>query len=96
MTPKVFCTGTTGYIGGDFLHVIKKAHPEWEIVCGVRNSDKGSKIAAIYPDIRLVYGDLDATEMLEEEASKADIVYREHFEPHILEHVANPCGLPVV
>lgn len=30
-----------------------------------------------YPSVRLVYGDLDAVETIEEEAAKADIVY--HF-----------------
>ncbi|KAJ9663506.1 hypothetical protein H2198_000772 [Neophaeococcomyces mojaviensis] len=77
MPPKVFVTGATGYIGGDALVDILEAHPDWDITCSVRNSDKGAKIAAVYPQIKLVYGDLDAVEMIEEEASKADIVY--HF-----------------
>jgi nucleoside-diphosphate-sugar epimerase len=77
MAPKVFVTGGTGYIGGDFLHVITSKHPDWELTCLVRNSDKGAKIAAVYPKIRLVYGDLDAIELIEEESSSADIVY--HF-----------------
>jgi hypothetical protein len=42
----------------------------------VRNSDKGALVAADYPKIRLVYGDLDSADVLEEEASKADIVLR--------------------
>lgn len=70
-------TGATGYIGGDALVEIVKAHPEWEITCSVRNSDKGAKVAAEFPRVKLVYGDLDATEMIEEECSKADIVYSE-------------------
>lgn len=56
---------------------IVKAHPDWEITASVRNSDKGAQMAAVFPHIKLVYGDLDATAMIEEEASKADIVY--HF-----------------
>jgi hypothetical protein len=43
----------------------------------VRNTDKGAKIASVYPKIRLVYGDLDSAELIEEEAANADIVY--HF-----------------
>lgn len=77
MAPKVFCTGTTGYIGGDALHAIVEAHPEWEITCLARNSDKGAKIAAKYPSIRLVYGDLDSFDLIKEEAKQADVVY--HF-----------------
>lgn len=42
-----------------------------------RNSDKGAKIAAQYPSIRLVYGDLDSVDLIEQEAKEADIVY--HF-----------------
>lgn len=55
-----------------------KAHPdlESEITALVRNSDRGAQVAAIWPKIKLVYGDLDSTALLEEEASKADIVYR--------------------
>lgn len=43
----------------------------------VRNSDKGAKVASQYPKVKLVYGDLDAVDVIEEEAKKADIVYRE-------------------
>ena len=72
-------TGTTGYIGGDALKVFTDAHPDWEITCLVRNSSKGAKVAAQYPKVRLVYGDLDATDLITEEANKADIVYRKLF-----------------
>ena len=55
---------------------IINAHPDWEITALVRNSDKGAKIAQVYPSVRLVYGDLDSVDLIEEEASNADIVYR--------------------
>ncbi|KAK5459862.1 hypothetical protein LTS15_003991 [Exophiala xenobiotica] len=77
MAPKVFLTGTTGYIGGDFLYLVSERHPDWELTCLVRNSDKGAKIAKSYSKVRLVYGDLDAVELIEEEAANTDIVY--HF-----------------
>jgi nucleoside-diphosphate-sugar epimerase len=76
-TLTIISTGTTGYIGGDALFAIVEAHPDWEITCLTRNSDKGAKIAAKYPSIRLVYGDLDSFDLIEEEAKQADIVY--HF-----------------
>ncbi|KAF2176796.1 putative nucleoside-diphosphate-sugar epimerase [Zopfia rhizophila CBS 207.26] len=71
---KLFVTGGTGYIGGDALYAVAHAHPELEITVLVRNSGKGTKIASQYPNIRLVYGDLDSTELLTTEASKADVV----------------------
>ncbi|KAL2409316.1 Oxidase ucsJ [Exophiala dermatitidis] len=77
MAPKLFITGSTGYIGGDFLYLVSQQHSDWEITCLVRNSDKGAKVAAAYPKVRLIYGDLDAVETIEEAAANADIVY--HF-----------------
>lgn len=77
MAPKVLLTGITGYIGGDALHVLFQKHPDWEYTALVRNSDKGAKVAADFPKVRLVYGDLDSTQLIEEESAKADIVY--HF-----------------
>lgn len=64
----------TGYIGGDALYAVANAYPDLEITAIVRNSDKGALVAAQYPKIRLVYGDLDSAQLLIEEASKADIV----------------------
>ncbi|TVY47656.1 hypothetical protein LOCC1_G001798 [Lachnellula occidentalis] len=74
MAPKVFITGVTGYIGGDALYALEKAHPEYEYTALVRNSDKGAPVAAAYPKIRLVYGTLDDAELLEKESASADIV----------------------
>ncbi|KAK0291086.1 hypothetical protein LTR35_001807 [Friedmanniomyces endolithicus] len=71
---KIFVTGATGYIGGDALKAIIDADPEYEITALVRNSDKGAQVAAVYPKVSLVYGDLDSTDLLTKEASKADIV----------------------
>jgi hypothetical protein len=44
----------------------------------VRNSYKGALVAAAYPKIRLVYGTLEDTTLLEEESARADIVLREY------------------
>ncbi|KAI4741610.1 NAD(P)-binding protein [Aureobasidium sp. EXF-12298] len=71
---KLFVTGATGYVGGDALYAIVKAHPEYEITALVRNSDKGAQVAVDYPKVKLVYGDLDSTDLLEEESKKADVV----------------------
>ena len=38
-------------------------------------------MASQFPRVRLVYGNLDSAELLEEEARKADIVLREALQP---------------
>ena len=69
-------TGATGYIGGDALFALEKAHPEYEHTAIVRDSDRGALVAAAYPSIRLVYGTLEDSKLLAEESSRADIVLR--------------------
>ena len=54
-----------------------QAHPDYDITCLVRNSDKGAQVASHYSRVKLVYGDLDSAELLEKEAKKADIILRE-------------------
>lgn len=38
--------------------------------------EKGKPVKAAFPKVRLVIGDLDSSEILEDEASKADVVIR--------------------
>lgn len=71
---KLFLTGATGYIGGDALYTVANAYPDLEITALARNSDKGAKVASQFAKVRLVYGDLDSSELLTKEASQADIV----------------------
>ncbi|KAI1760525.1 NAD(P)-binding protein [Hypoxylon sp. FL1150] len=74
MAPKIFLTGATGYIGGDALYSLVKAHPDYEYTVLVRNEERGKPVAAAYPNVRLVYGSLDDTEVIEKEAAAADVV----------------------
>ncbi|KAI0837181.1 NAD(P)-binding protein [Hypoxylon sp. FL0890] len=74
MAPKIFLTGATGYIGGEALYSLNKAHPEYEYTLLVRNEERGKPVAAAYPNARLVYGTLDDVEVIEKEAAAADIV----------------------
>lgn len=69
-------TGITGYIGGDAFFSITQAHPDWQLSVLVRNKDKGAKLASQYPQVRIVHGDLESADILEEEVKNADIVYR--------------------
>lgn len=83
---KIFVTGVTGYIGGDAFYAIEKSHPEYEFTCLVRNSDKGAQVAKDYPKVHLVYGDLDSSDLIEEESKKADIVLSRSSMKHLLEN----------
>ena len=76
---KVFVTGATGYIGGDAFFAVAKAHPEYDFTCLVRNSDKGAQVAKDCASVKLVYGDLDKVDLIEEECKKADIVLSQWF-----------------
>lgn len=72
-------TGATGYVGGDALYALQKAHPEHEYTALVRNSDSGAQIASVFPKVRLVYGTLDDSDLLEEESAMADVIIRKYF-----------------
>ncbi|KAL1305817.1 hypothetical protein AAFC00_003979 [Neodothiora populina] len=71
---KIFLTGATGYIGGDILYALNKSHPEYEVTAMVRNEAKGKKITAEYPKVKIVYGDNDSDDVLQEETKKAEII----------------------
>ncbi|KAK9778098.1 putative NAD(P)-binding domain-containing protein [Seiridium cardinale] len=70
----VFATGITGYVGGDAIFAIVTAHPEYTVSCLIRDKEREAAVSKKHPNIKLVYGDLDDAELLEAEASKADIV----------------------
>ncbi|KAF2634472.1 NAD(P)-binding protein [Massarina eburnea CBS 473.64] len=72
MAPKIFVTGGTGYIGGSVLHTIVTTHPEYEVTALLRNVPDA--FSSTYPKVRIVKGDYDSTDLLSEEASKADVV----------------------
>ena len=38
--------GATGYIGGDALVQLVETHPEYNVTCLVRNSEKGAQVAS--------------------------------------------------
>ncbi|KAJ9207175.1 hypothetical protein DTO166G4_1208 [Paecilomyces variotii] len=75
MAPKVFLTGSTGYIGGEVLYVVSQAHPDWEITALVRSKEKAAQITSKFPNVKIAHGDLDSKDLIEEEVKNADIVY---------------------
>lgn len=42
----------------------------------MRTKEKGDKVTAVYPNVKLVLGGLDDSDLLQEEAAKADVVIR--------------------
>lgn len=72
-------TGATGYIGGDALHALYKAHPEYQISALVRDPAKSADVfAKEYPNVRIVQGSLDDGDLVADEAAKADVVLSRH------------------
>lgn len=74
MVTKVLATGVTGYVGGDALHSILEAHPDWDYAFLVRDPTRLGSITKKYPSIRVVEGDLSNFDLLKAEAAAADIV----------------------
>lgn len=72
MSPKVFLTGGTGYIGGSVLHTIATAHPEYEITVLLRRIPEN--FTTTYPNIKIVQGDYDSSQTIAAAAEAADIV----------------------
>lgn len=66
--------GATEYIAGDALFALSQEHPHYEYSLLVRTKDKAEQVQKSYPSARIVLGDLDASDMLEKEAAKADII----------------------
>lgn len=69
-------TGATGYIGGEILHRITSAIPDVEITALVRDVQKGTQLSYNYPNVHIVHGDLDDSEMIEKAVGEADVVAR--------------------
>lgn len=72
MAPKIFLTGSTGYIGGSVLHTIATAHPEYNITVLLRRTPEN--IQSTYPNISIIKGDYSSTELIASAAEQADIV----------------------
>jgi uncharacterized protein YbjT (DUF2867 family) len=56
--------------------VLYNKHPDWSFTALVRSKEKAEELTAQFPKVHIVHGDLDSADLLEEEAKKADIVYR--------------------
>ncbi|RAK96009.1 uncharacterized protein BO80DRAFT_459385 [Aspergillus ibericus CBS 121593] len=80
---RIFLTGASGYIGGDVLYALKSAFPGLQYTALLRDQDKAHAISKVYPDVRVISGDLDSSSILEEQAREADIVIHTASSNHI-------------
>jgi uncharacterized protein YbjT (DUF2867 family) len=74
--PRIFVTGVSGYIGGHVVDRLLRRHPEYNLVLLVRDTEQEAKVLARWPTLQIVIGNLDSTDILIEEGSKADVVLR--------------------
>lgn len=74
MSPRVFLTGISGYIAGQFVTDLSRKYPDIQIVGLVRSDEQAAKIKAKLPSIITVHGDISSHDILFEEAKKADVV----------------------
>ncbi|KAL0579458.1 hypothetical protein V5O48_002564 [Marasmius crinis-equi] len=72
MAPKLFLTGTTGYIGGSVLNTIYTKHPNYDITVLLRNPP--ATFPSTYPNAKVIRGTYDDAEILSAGAAEADIV----------------------
>jgi uncharacterized protein YbjT (DUF2867 family) len=76
MSPRIFMTGASGYIGGQFLHTLGLKHPDYQVIALVRTEEQKEKISKLQPATTFVIGDLDSSDIITGESKKADVVLR--------------------
>ncbi|KAK9788330.1 putative NAD(P)-binding domain-containing protein [Seiridium cardinale] len=77
MAPNVFLTGVTGFVGGEAFYQLYSKHPDFVYTLLLRDESRGELFRKKYPpkeNIHLVYGTLDAEDVIEKAAAAADVV----------------------
>ncbi|OBT63732.1 hypothetical protein VE03_06161 [Pseudogymnoascus sp. 23342-1-I1] len=74
MSPTIFVTGVSGYIGGHIVTDLIKKHPEYQVITLVRTEKQAEIIHATWPAVETVLGDLDNHDLLVEQGKRADVV----------------------
>lgn len=67
----------TGYIAGDAVFAINEAHPDIDFTFLIRTEDNAAIVRKAYPRSRVIIGELDHYDLLEEESARADVVLRQ-------------------
>jgi nucleoside-diphosphate-sugar epimerase len=91
MPPKIFLTGSTGYIGGSVLHTITTSHPSYFITVLLRRTPE--KFSTYYPGVKVIAGDYNSTSLLTQHAAQADIVIHCGDSDHVSSLTALLAGL---
>lgn len=76
MSPTIFVTGVSGYVGGHVVTDLIEKHPEYQIITLVRTDKQAEIIRATWPAVETVLGDLDNNNLLVEQGKRADVVLR--------------------
>lgn len=76
MSPTIFVTGVSGYIGGQIVTDLIKKHSEYQVITLVRTEKQAEIIKATWPAVETVLGDLDNYDLLVEQGKRADVVLR--------------------
>ena len=72
---RIFITGATGYVGGDVLYRLHQSSlAKSQLACLVRDLSRARQLSITYPGVEIIQGSLDDSELLEQEARKADVV----------------------
>lgn len=66
----------TGYIAGDAFYALYNKHPDYEYAALVRTQEKADIVKKAFPNVRIVLGGNDDSDVIKAEAAKADIVLR--------------------
>ncbi|OBT82247.1 hypothetical protein VE02_09200 [Pseudogymnoascus sp. 03VT05] len=90
---KLFITGATGYVGGDVLNRLSSAASKFNITVLVRDSGNSSRVTAAFPNVRIVHGELDNVDLIEDEAKQADVVLNLAATSHMASATAIAKGL---
>ncbi len=69
----IFITGSTGFLGKNFVHFMNREHPEHKLFCLVRSPEKAEPIKNL-DAVEIIHGDLFKPESYIEALKQADIV----------------------
>jgi uncharacterized protein YbjT (DUF2867 family) len=76
MSPTIFVTGVSGYIGGHIVTDLIKKHSKYQVITLVRTEKQAETIKATWPAVETILGDLDNHDLLVEQGKRADVVLR--------------------
>lgn len=75
LTPKrVLITGATGFVGGTILDSLSKTRPDVTITAIIRHEAAAGEVQRVYPDLKIIIGDLFSQSLLTNAAADSDFV----------------------